>query len=164
MNTTLNDSDDSVADPPWAMIANVVSQRPCKDPSTGVLDWRAGTKHFSPGTKVICGRVIEWFDADTKISVLGRARKSKRWILLFIRLSSLDNFRVKQIHNANLLNRLLETKNKHYFVNVVKCGEEHREYLKQTCQHYVELTAEAHRLWGEPPRFEASPDTKEDPR
>lgn len=147
--------DEFCDEPPWAMIANVVSIRPRQDPNSGELEWLSGTAHFSPGTKVICGRQIGscWYD-ESKISVLGRARRSKRWILLFIRIAWLDSFRVKQVYSSRLLQRIFNNKNKSYFNNAVKPGEVHRKELEFKAEQCKKLADDAwakYRQWPDGP-------------
>lgn len=129
--------------PPWAMVANVVASRPRKDPRSGERVWLSGTTHFAGGTKVLCGQRVGtgWHD-ESKMTVIGRARKSKRWTTLEIRIASLENFRVKQVHRPRLLCRLFESENKPRFRNLVQPGDEHRIYLEALADRCNRLSEE----------------------
>ena len=109
MNSPVPADDVRQEDPLWVLIANVIPERPWKDPNTGQLEWRPGTKHFVGGTKVYCERPIgfwQWHSEFGVMYALGRARKSKRWVNVITRISSLENFRVKQEYNPHVLRML----------------------------------------------------------
>ena len=111
MNVPISNDDAAERDPIWVLIANVIPERPWKDPNTAQLEWRPGTKHFSGGTKVYCERPIGFWQWDSEFGVLqtfGRARKSNRWINVVTRVSSLENFRVKLEYNPHVLRLLLD--------------------------------------------------------
>lgn len=93
----------------WVLVANVISERPWRDPATGRLEWRPGTKQFTAGTKVYCDRPIGswgWHAEFGAIRTIGLARKSRRWISVVTRLPSLENFRVKREYNPRMIRRL----------------------------------------------------------
>lgn len=104
----LPSSDDAAAivatsshEPRWCVVANVVDER--LHGSEG--EHRRGTKHFSAGTKVYLVSAY-WGMGGETVTVLGRARRPKRWITVDVRAVVLENWRVKLIYEPAVLRRL----------------------------------------------------------
>jgi hypothetical protein len=66
-----------------------------------------GTKHFSPGTKVHVVRV-RWGMGGETVTVLGLARRPKRWIVVDVRSRVLERWRAKVVYEPAVLRRLDE--------------------------------------------------------
>ena len=66
-----------------------------------------GTKHFSPGTKVYCFPP-QWGDGYEKIKVIGRCRKSKRFITIIIASKNVINWRLKTVYNPYIIKEMYE--------------------------------------------------------
>ena len=90
--------------PRWCVVGNVVAER--LHGSEG--DVRRGTKQFSPGTKVYLVDAY-WGMGGETVSVLGLARRPKRWISVDVSARVLENWRAKLIYDPGVLRRLLHT-------------------------------------------------------
>jgi hypothetical protein len=92
---------DDHADARWAVVANVVGDR-----LHGVEgEVRRGTKHFSPGTKVYLVSAY-WGMGAERVTVLGLARRPKRWITVDVEVRVLEHWRAKVIYEPAVLRRL----------------------------------------------------------
>jgi len=95
----------AVSDQPrWCVVGNVVVER--LHGSEGQV--RRGTKHFSPGTKVYLVDAY-WGKGGEMVTVLGLARRPKRWITVDVSARVLENWRAKLIYDPAVLRRLLHT-------------------------------------------------------
>jgi hypothetical protein len=70
---------------------------------------RRGTKHFSPGTKVYLVDAY-WGMGGETVTVLGLARRPKRWIGVDVGARVVENWRAKLIHDPGVLRRLRPTR------------------------------------------------------
>jgi hypothetical protein len=86
----------------WCVVGNVVAER--LHGSEGEV--RHGTKHFSPGTKVYLVDAY-WGRGGETVTVLGLARRPKRWISVDVSARVLENWRAKVIYDPGVLRRLL---------------------------------------------------------
>jgi hypothetical protein len=66
---------------------------------------RYGTKHFAPGTKVIC-YPASWGDGYEMIYVLGKPRKTFKLIKVIMRREYITNFRLKRIYDKRIINEM----------------------------------------------------------
>lgn len=83
----------------WCLIGNIVDGH-----LTGAdLCSPTGTKHFSAGTKVYCMRA-QWGDGYEKIKVIGRHKKSKRYVCLVIPVKFITNWRLQKVYRPYILN------------------------------------------------------------
>lgn len=88
-------------DPRWGVVANVVEERLHEGEVV------RGTKHFSPGTKVhVVG--VRWGMGGETVTVLGLARRPKRWIVVDVRSRVLERWRAKVVYEPAVLRRLDE--------------------------------------------------------
>ncbi len=80
--------------PVWCVVANVVVGRPY---GPGGTERRRGTKHFAPGAKVYIFKPLwDWFPyggGASHLMVIGRARKTHRYIAIVARSAWLTNAR-----------------------------------------------------------------------
>lgn len=86
----------------WCVVANVVPTRPY---GQGGEDVRRGTKHFSPGTKVYIRHPF-WGMGGESVEVVARHRGSKRFVVMTIRTSWLENFRAELAYSPKVLSLL----------------------------------------------------------
>ena len=86
----------------WCLIGNIVKEHSA---GPGGADQVEGTKHFKPGAKVHC-LAPQWGDGYEKIKVVGRHRKSNRYVTMVIRSSWVTNWRAKVIYSPTVLHRL----------------------------------------------------------
>lgn len=90
--------DQKQAEPAWCVAANVVHQDPLEKQ-------HKGTKYFAPGAKIYC--VSLHLNGDrTRVQVVGRHRKSKRHIEVWMKPSHLANWRVELVYSPAVVSRL----------------------------------------------------------
>jgi hypothetical protein len=82
----------------WAVVANV--QKITARGEAG-LELRPGLKHFSGGAKVWVGPP-RWGDGGEKITVVGRHRRSKRYIAIVVPNQYLTNRRVRGVYSPTV--------------------------------------------------------------
>src|SRR5687768_3513374 len=90
--------------PIWCAVANVVNQAP-RGPGGELI--REGTKHFKAGAKVYCFTAYLGDGGDTA-RVIGRARKSQRWMTIAMPTKLLRNARAKLCYEPAVLKRIVE--------------------------------------------------------
>jgi tetratricopeptide (TPR) repeat protein len=90
--------------PTWCAIANVVDAAP-RGPGGELV--REGTKHFKPGAKVYCFSAYLG-DAGETARVVGRARRSHRWITIAMPTRFLRNARAKLCYEPAVLKRIAD--------------------------------------------------------
>jgi hypothetical protein len=86
----------------WCLVGNIVDER--VDGATQQI--RKGTKHFSPGTKVYCFPP-QWGDGYEKIYVIGRPRKSSRFIKVIIHSDWITNWRVQKVYSQHIKREMI---------------------------------------------------------
>jgi hypothetical protein len=87
----------------WCIAANVVNERPYGE---GGLEMRSGTKHFAPGAKVYVVRFF-WGMAGETLTVVGRHRKSHRFITLSMPSKWLVNWRVELVFSPRVIKEII---------------------------------------------------------
>ena len=85
--------------PVWCVVANVIQDRPS---GPGGVVIHRGTKHFAPGAKV---HVVDfyWGTAGERVTVVGRHRKSRRYITLTMQSSHLANWRAELTYSPHVI-------------------------------------------------------------
>ncbi|GAA0894693.1 hypothetical protein GCM10009122_43740 [Fulvivirga kasyanovii] len=68
---------------------------------------RRGTKHFPPGAKVYCFPA-RWGDGYEQILVIGRPRKSKRFIMVILNSNLVRNWRLMRVYSPFIKKKMLE--------------------------------------------------------
>lgn len=86
----------------WCLVGNIVDER--VDRATQQV--RRGTKHFSPGTKVYCFPP-KWGDGYEKIYVIGRPRKSSRFIKVIIHRDWITNWRIQKVYSNHIKREMI---------------------------------------------------------
>ncbi|HVF85274.1 MAG TPA: hypothetical protein VM821_04785 [Abditibacteriaceae bacterium] len=87
----------------WCIAANVVNERPYGE---GGLETRSGTKHFAPGAKVYVV-YFYWGMGGETLTVVGRHRKSHRYITLSMRSKYLVNWRVELVYSPHVIKEII---------------------------------------------------------
>ena len=89
--------------PVWCVVANVVIERPY---GPGGAEVRDGTKHFAPGAKVHVVNFF-WGMGGEAVTVVGRHRKSKRYITLVMQADHLANWRAELVYSPHVIGQVL---------------------------------------------------------
>ena len=83
----------------WCLIGNIIDEHPIgSNPGS-----TTGTKHFSAGTKVYCTRA-QWGDGYEKIKVIGRHKKSKRYVCMVMSAKFITSWRIQKVYRPYVLN------------------------------------------------------------
>ena len=90
--------------PVWCVAANVVFERPC---GSGGAVKKQGTKHFTPGSKVHVFHFF-WGMGGERVTVVGRHRKSKRYITLVMSSKHLANWRAELVYSPHVIRQVRE--------------------------------------------------------
>jgi len=77
----------------WSAVGNIVAQHSF---GHGGLETKFGTKQFRPGARVYI--VNAYWGMCESVTVIGLPRKSGKYILIDIKASLIENFRVKLIY------------------------------------------------------------------
>jgi hypothetical protein len=88
----------------WCLIGNIVEARLFGE---GGKEFKSGTKHFPPGTKVYCFPAL-WGDGYEKVMVIGRHRGSHTFVTMIINSEWVTNWRAKVVYNPEVRRRLRE--------------------------------------------------------
>jgi hypothetical protein len=92
--------------PAWCIVANVVHERPYGD---GGAEIRRGTKQFAPSAKV---RIVSFRRVgEENVTVVGRHRKSHRYITLITLCKWLVNWRVELVYSPHILPEIIAYEN-----------------------------------------------------
>ena len=81
--------------PAWCVAANIVMERGY---GPGGAEKRRGTKHFAPGAKVFVYYFF-WGVGGESVTVMGRHRRSHRFIQLSMRAKHLANWRAELVYS-----------------------------------------------------------------
>jgi hypothetical protein len=87
----------------WCVVANVVDERPY---GPGGIEVRRGTRLFASGTKVSCFPPL-WGDGYERVKVVGRHRRTHRYITTTVRSAWLMNWRVKLVYSPHVIREML---------------------------------------------------------
>ncbi len=90
--------------PVWCVAANVVHERPY---GPGGIEKRRGTKQFAPGAKVHVFSYF-WGVAGDMVTVVGRQRRTKRYITLSMRADHLANWRAELVYSPHVIRQILD--------------------------------------------------------
>lgn len=89
----------------WCLVGNIIDEHYYGEDK----EIRRGTKHFSPGTKVYCFPA-QWGDGFEKIMVIGRPRKSKRFITVILNSKLITNWRIQRVYTPFVKKKMLENR------------------------------------------------------
>ena len=99
----------------WVLVGNIVDGHEVGEEK--IL--RHGTKHFSPGTKVICAPA-QWGDGYENIVVIGKQRKSFHYIELVMSSLLVENFRLQKVYKPEILKIMAAERKGGYWGNTDK--------------------------------------------
>lgn len=90
-------------EPIWTVVANIVEERPYGPNGKEI---KIGTKYFKPGAKVY---IIDWHPGTCEsIIVIGMVRKSKKFIRITIKITGVENLRIKMAYNPTVIEKIQE--------------------------------------------------------
>lgn len=82
----------------WCLIGNVVDEHFYGSDK----EVKHGTKHFSPNTKVYC-LPAQWGDGYENIKVIGRHRKTSRYVCMVMPSKYITNWRLQKVYRPYVL-------------------------------------------------------------
>ena len=98
----MSDAQEKKLEPVWCIAANVIYERRF---GPGGAEIRKGTKHFAPGAKV---HIVNFRGTGSeKVTVVGRHRKSHRYITLVTPLKWLVNWRVELVYSPHVIQEVV---------------------------------------------------------
>ena len=104
----MNETKPPAPEPAWCVVANVVLERGY---GPGGVEIRRGTKLFAPGAKVHVLRLFWHSDRKLdQLTVVGRHRKSHRFITTTMANRHLANWRVELIYSPYVVEQLRQHK------------------------------------------------------
>jgi len=89
----------------WCLVGNIVD----KHFSGESKEIKHGTKQFSSGTKVYCFPAM-WGDGYEKIKVIGRHRKSNKFITIITESKYITNWRLQSVYSPYIIKTMYENK------------------------------------------------------
>jgi len=130
--------------PVWCVVANVIHERPY-GPGGAVL--RQGTKHFAPGAKV---HVVEffWGTAGKRVTVVGRYRRSKRFVTLSMNAEHLANWRAELVYSPHVIEEILKHSE---FSHFLRGSPEQRARAEEIATSYINHGSAAQPFTTRPP-------------
>lgn len=96
----------------WALVGNIIGEHEFGD--NRVI--KHGTKHFSPGAKVYCGKSF-CGDGYENIVVIAKQRNSLKYIELIMSRFFIENFRLQKVYKPLILNKMSCSKKHYYWAN-----------------------------------------------
>ena len=122
---------DDANGPVWCVVANVVRERRC---GPGGAEVRRGTKHFAPGAKVHVFRFY-WGMGGEAVTVVGRHRKSRRYVTITMRAARLANRRAELAYSPHVIGQILEYGE---FARLPRGGDAARTRAERIAADYLE--------------------------
>jgi hypothetical protein len=133
--------------PIWCVAANVLNERPY---GPGGAEVRRGTKHFAPGAKVHVFHYF-WGMGGEQVTVVGRHRKSKRYITLVMRAAHLANWRAELVYSPHVIGQVLQYGE---FAALPRGGPESQALAEEIAASYVRGGAMSQPFTTRPPSAE----------
>ena len=87
----------------WCLVGNIVERHYFGEEK----QIKIGTKQFSPGTKVYC-YPPQWGDGYDKIKVIGRPRKTTRFITIVTESKYVTNWRLQAVYSPYIIKTMIE--------------------------------------------------------
>jgi len=87
----------------WCLVGNIVDEHEYGEQK----EIKRGTKHFSPGTKVYCFPP-QWGDGYEKIKVIGRPRRTTRFIQVVIKSDLITNWRLEKVFSSFIKRKMIK--------------------------------------------------------
>ena len=88
----------------WCLVGNIVEKHYYGEDK----QIRIGTKQFSPNTKVFCYPIL-WGDGYEDIKVIGRPRKSNKFITIVMKAKYIKNWRLQKVYHPFIVKKMKET-------------------------------------------------------
>ncbi len=133
--------------PIWCVAANVLNARPY---GPGEAEVRRGTKHFAPGAKVHVFHYF-WGVGGEQVTVVGRHRKSKRYITLVMRAAHLANWRAELVYSPHVIRQVVQYGE---FALLPRGGPESRARAEEIAASYIKGGAVSQPFTTRPPSAE----------
>jgi len=140
-------SENRGSDPAWCVAANVVMERPY---GPGGVEKRRGTKHFAPGAKVYVYGFF-WGMGGERVTVMGRHRKTHRFIQLNMNAKHLANWRAELVHSPAVAKVIRENAE---FGNLDAGSERARHRAEEIAARYMKDGAVSQHFVTRPPADE----------
>lgn len=115
--------------PVWCVVANVLHERPY---GPGGVEKRRGTRQFAPGAKVYVFSYF-WGEGGEVVTVVGRHRKSKRYITLSMKAIHLANWRAELVYSPHVIRQILHDGE---FANLSRGGAESQALAERIAAMY----------------------------
>lgn len=132
--------------PVWCVVANVLNERLC---GPGKVEVRRGTKHFAPGAKVYVFDFY-WGTGGEKVTVVGRHRKSGRYITLIMPAAYLANWRAELVYSPHVIEKVLTGE----FAWLPRGGPESQARAEEIVTLYIKRGAVSQPFTTRPPHVE----------
>jgi len=139
--TTLSNPDSA---PVWCVAANVVMERGY---GPGGAETLRGTKHFAPGAKVFVYNFF-WGVGGETVTVIGRHRKSHRYIRLSMPAKHLANWRAELVYSPSIAKQVRDSSE---FGPLPPESENARRRAEQIAAFYIEQGAQSQPFLTRPP-------------
>ncbi len=134
--------------PVWCVAANVVNERPY---GPGGAEVRRGTRHFAPGAKVYVFHFF-WGMGGEQVTVVGRHRKSRRFITLIMPAAHLANWRAELVYSPNVIRHVLDDRQvAGEFARLPRGGPESRARAEEIAASYMKAGAVGQPFTTRPP-------------
>jgi uncharacterized protein (TIGR02996 family) len=141
----------AILDPPvWCLVGNILSEHRS---GPGGQETRSGTRLFRPNAKIYladtrhCWAVLSP-EASSSVQVVGQHRKSRQWILSYVRSRYTTNWRVRLVHHPGALVRLREAHWPGFLLSPGEFDCPDQRQSETTVRAFLEtVLAAAHRDW-----------------
>ena len=133
--------------PVWCVAANVLMERGY---GPGGAEKRRGTKHFAPGAKVFVFYFF-WGMGGERVTVIGRHRKSRRFIRLTMPAKHLANWRAELVYSPYVAKQVREFGE---FAVLPADSEKARQRAEEIAASYIKRGAPVQPFVTRPPAAE----------
>jgi hypothetical protein len=133
--------------PVWCVAANVLMERGY---GPGGAEKRRGTKHFAPGAKVFVYYFF-WGTGGERVTVIGRHRKSHRFIRLTMPAKHLANWRAELVYSPYIAKQVREFGE---FAGLPADSEKARLRAEEIAASYIKQGAPSQPFVARPPAAE----------
>ncbi|MDB5332428.1 MAG: hypothetical protein JWP03_3579 [Phycisphaerales bacterium] len=135
--------------PVWGVAANVAMEHRY---GPGGAETRRGTKHFAPGAKVFVYEFM-WGYGGTNVTVVGRHRKSKRFIRITMPSNRLVNWRAELVYSPYIAKQFRDSGE---FGKFAPGSEDARRHAEEIVAGYIARGTKSQPFLTRPPRDEGA--------
>ncbi len=89
----------------WCLVGNIAEKHEYGEEHEIMI----GTKHFAPGTKVLCAPT-QWGDGYENIVVIGSPRHGSPYVEIVTRSKHVENYRMQKVYKPSILKRMCLSK------------------------------------------------------